>query len=151
MYRYTNGRVRVGTPVEDNDAATKAYVDSKVKVATFLGNVGQLLSITPADLPGITSNTSIEVTASFSQTASLPSTTISLDGTSLADGNYANIDKVNPYTPATSFKLIYLNNQFIAPKKEPNPNQDDSAYGTTLQIGKVDTTSGQTRLTVVYR
>lgn len=149
--RTSVGNIQVGTPVNDSEATPKRYVDSKIKVATFLSAQGQLLNITPADLPGITSNTSIEVTASFSDTTSLPSVTISLDSTSLTEGNYSNIDKVNPYTPATSFKLIYLNNQFIAPKKEPNSDQDDAAYGTTLHIGKVDTTSGQTRVTVVYR
>lgn len=151
MYRYTNGRCKVGEPVTADDCTTKRYVDSKVKVATFLSAQGQTLNITPADLPGITSNTSIEVTASFADTVSLPSLTISLDSTDLTQGNYANIDKVNSYTSVTSFKLIYLDNQFIAPKKEPSTDQDDAAYGTTLTIGKVDTTSGQTRLTVVYR
>ena len=151
MYRYNNGRCKVGEPVTADDCATKGYVDSKVKVATFLSAQGQTLSITPADLPGITSNTSIEVTASFADTATLPSMALSLDSTDLTQGNYANIDKVNPYTSVTSFKLIYLDNQFIAPKKEPSSDQDDAAYGTTLTIGKVDTTSGQTRLTVVYR
>lgn len=151
MYRYTNGRCKVGEPVTADDCATKGYVDSKVKVATFLSAQGQVLNITPADLPGITSNTSIEVTASFGDTATLPSIALSLGSTDLTQGNYANIDKVNPYTSVTSFKLIYLDNQFIAPKKEPSSDQDDAAYGTTLTIGKVDTTSGQTRLTVVYR
>jgi hypothetical protein len=41
VYRYTNGRVRVGTPVESNDATTKEYVDSTVASVPIKKGTGE--------------------------------------------------------------------------------------------------------------
>lgn len=131
-------------------ATSKKYVDDRIKIATFLSDEKSALNITPSDLPGITNNTSIEVTASFSSVSTLPSIVMAIDNKDISTGEYANINKVTAYNNYASFKLIYANNQFIAPKDNAADGNSD-VTGTTLSIGRYDTSSGQTRLTIVYR
>ena len=85
----TNGILKTNEPAADNDAANKAYVDTKITncVKTVNGKSGEDVVLSASDVNAVPSPQTIPPSGSYRVYASYNGRTITFDGTPFSDSN----------------------------------------------------------------
>lgn len=162
MYRYTDGRCKVGTPVTDDDCATKKYVDDAVasagggdyitKVVTIQSEMGQYAKLNITDLPDIVPNTIVDVVAtiSFDGIQSAPGYISQLGTSYAAGGDYDGLPYFGNDMNHWMGRLNQNGSMFFASVNKSIPGVSGIS-GSTFTIGTAESgVGGQTTLTVRY-
>lgn len=165
MYRYTDGRVQVGTPVLDVDAATKKYVDDAVAsvgggdyetaIITKVSDVGSNCRLYLTDLPDIVPGTPVTIYSSINLSGIVntpPPAVLSIGNDNLAftQSQYLGI----PFFTNTQTQSVIMvfndGTNFLTQSVVAIQGITKVAAGIFMDIGVTDGTGGQTTLTVTY-
>lgn len=166
MYRYTDGRCKVGEPVTADDCATKKYVDTAVaavgggdyitKIVTIQSEIGQNAILNITDLPDIVPNTIVDVVATinFTGLTSSPSSISQLGTTYAASGSYDGLPYFSSDMNHWMGRLNQNGSMFFASVNQGIPgvsgaSGNEFTIGTT-QSSQASEPGGQTTLTVKY-
>ena len=162
MYRYTDGRCKVGEPVADDDCATKNYVDTAVaaagggdyitKIITIQSEMGQYATLNISDLPDIVPNTIVDVVATISFTGieSAPGYISQLGTSYAASGSYDGLPYFSNDMNHWMGRLNQNGSMFFASVNQSIPGVSGIS-GNKFTIGTAQSgVGGQTTLTVRY-